>query len=502
MAQMILRAGTPDDSNRDYLPERIKGSDIVVNENGNNSIPYPARLRECRGPLTADGREDTWYEYVPESYDGTEPVPLVVSLHGGMMTGWGQAIYTSWTLAAEANGFLVAFPDASEDRIWQVQWGSWDFRGEQPNPIPPGARACPENAAEGRDVQLVLGMVEHMKKTYNVDPGRIFLQGMSMGNLMTSLVARNCSTLFAGAAGSGCSTFLDRLFTPEGRLKGSGCLPVWQSRPEKNDIPEGKENSLHANRYNRWYWRKRNGCEALPEISVIGENNFAFYGGGQADMVYLDIKNRDHGQTLDDAALIWDYLFSGSRRLPDGSIEHEPGRLPRRGDTFAFALAEGESWAWTQNRPVPLSTPARRWEKLKYHGLNGGTKVRGSYCMAPLRFLADVFHAELREGEGGLTACMTLPDGRRLQFARGSIACVIDGDLRSMYCEAIHRDGQLLVSAEWFSRYLFQLTATSCDGVCYVTDHFSELSEGMADLLRGILHGGGRLPEYDSLLTE
>ena len=56
-----LRPGTPDDANRDYLPESIKGSDIVVNENGNNSQPYPEGLREVTGTL-ADGVEDRWYE--------------------------------------------------------------------------------------------------------------------------------------------------------------------------------------------------------------------------------------------------------------------------------------------------------------------------------------------------------------------------------------------------------------------------------------------------------
>ena len=35
--EMRVRPGTPDDDNREYLPEKIKNSDIVVNENGNNS---------------------------------------------------------------------------------------------------------------------------------------------------------------------------------------------------------------------------------------------------------------------------------------------------------------------------------------------------------------------------------------------------------------------------------------------------------------------------------
>ena len=32
-----LPPGIPDDDNRDYLPEYLKDSEIVVNENGNNS---------------------------------------------------------------------------------------------------------------------------------------------------------------------------------------------------------------------------------------------------------------------------------------------------------------------------------------------------------------------------------------------------------------------------------------------------------------------------------
>ena len=86
--KLKLRAGTPNDANREYLPEAIKGSDMVVNENGNNSQPYPQRLVECTGVLV-DGVEDRWYEYVPASYDGSKKVPLIVGNHGGLMTGWG-----------------------------------------------------------------------------------------------------------------------------------------------------------------------------------------------------------------------------------------------------------------------------------------------------------------------------------------------------------------------------------------------------------------------------
>ena len=224
--ELLLRPGTPDDDNRDYLPEKIKGTDIVVNENGNNSQPYPMNLKECTGVLTADGKEDTWYEYIPAGYDGTTPVPLVVSLHGGLMTGWGQCIYTSWSVLAEQNNFIAVFPNASSKRVWCVEWGKWRFDGsegttENENP-PPEADKSPEDPMENHDVAMLLGLIDRMKQTYNIDPQRIYMQGMSMGNLMTALFSRYFGNLLAGAAGSGCATFTDRLLTPEGVLKNKG----------------------------------------------------------------------------------------------------------------------------------------------------------------------------------------------------------------------------------------------------------------------------------------
>ena len=64
--KIFLRPGTPDDANRDYLPESIFGSDIVVNENGNNSQPHPKNLVEKHEILWGD-EEDTWFEYVPDT---------------------------------------------------------------------------------------------------------------------------------------------------------------------------------------------------------------------------------------------------------------------------------------------------------------------------------------------------------------------------------------------------------------------------------------------------
>lgn len=501
--KVTLVAGIPDDNNRDYLPEKLKNSTIVVNENGNNSQPYPKRLTEHRAVLTADGQEDVWYEYIPASYDPQRKVPLVVSMHGGLMTGWAQAVYTSWTLTAERAGFIVVFPNASDGRVWSVKWGAWENGQDAEQPPPPGVDVAPENVQDNHDMQMTLALIEKMKQNYNIDEGRIFMQGMSMGNLMTSQFARHFGSLLAGAAGSGCATFLSVLFDENGRLQNKGGpLDIWQSRPELNDIPPQKQLALKVNKYNRLYWMRLNECGPLPQISIRGEDNFAFYTGKKADVVYLDIKNRDHGQTFDDAALVWDYLFSGARRLPDGTVTHGPTVCPRVGDVFAIALVQGCSNAWFQNKIIPMGGPAVRWQKLKYHGLNGGQKVRGEYLCVPVAFLAEAFGGVLQTEQGGLRAVMTLPDGRVLQFARGSIGCVIDTTLRSMYCEALYRDGQLLVSAEWFCRALLNLHVSVCGEAMYCTDHDAALSENMADLICDLLRGDAVPAGYGDLLQE
>ena len=239
----------------------------------------------------------------------------------------------------------------------------------------------------------------------------------------------------------------------------------------------------------RAYWMRVNECDEIPEISIVGEDNFAFFKGKKADLVYVDIKNRDHGQTLDEAFLYWDYLFSGVHKTPEGEVICEEGRIPRKGDAFAAAFTPGIAKAWFKNGVAELSTAPLWWQKLKYHGQKGSQIVRGEYLCVPLKFLAEMFGAEYRPSDDTFTAELILPDGRELQFARGSICCAVDDTMRQMYCEALHRNGELLVSVEWFCRYFYNLHVTACNDVVYVTDHFAELSCFMADLIKDIFKG-------------
>ena len=487
--ELYLRPGTPDDLNRDYLPQSIKGSDIVVNENGNNSQPYPERLREFHMELVPGQGEDSWYEYVPESYDPAKKTPLVFAMHGGLMSGWGQCIYTSWSYVADRDGIIIVYPDAHNKLFWEQMPSleSADNKEIAGFAVP----APTERIEDHKDCNFVLALLEHLKGKYNIDEGRIFMQGMSAGNMMTTIFARYYGNLLAGAAGSAGPGSISLLYDEDGKLiNRGGPLGIWQTRPEHNGFGMRTfEREGDIDRYNRIYWLKINECDPVPKISIVGEDNFAFYKGKKAPLVFMDVKNRDHGQKLDEAFLHWDYFLSGLRRLPDGSVVDEGSITERKGDKVSMAFSEGIDKVWLDQKIVPVTTAPMKWQKLKYHGLEGGQKVRGEYLMVPVSCLAEAVGAEYRPSEDGLHADVLLADGRKLQFARGSIGCMIDQTMRQMYVEAIHRNGELLVSVEWFMRYLFNYCVSECHETVYVTDHHAELSWFLADLLRDLLLG-------------
>lgn len=487
-----LRPGDPNDANRDYLPEAIKSSQMVVNENGNNSQPIPEGLQEFTLAITEDGLTDTWYEYVPKTYDPAKKTPLVFSMHGGLMTGWGQCIYTSWTYIADREGFICVFPSANSRRFWQIMC---EEEKKEELMAPNGAgifmNPFPDDIRENHDANLVLALIDRMKDKYNIDESRIYMQGMSLGNAMTHMMSKYYAHKFAAMAGSAGPARSTLLFNKDGKPDHRS-LPVdaWQTRMELDGVPPAcDEDPVDLVVRNREYWLTINECDPMPKISIFGENNMAFYTGRHGNYVFRDVKNRDHGQTFDDAELVWDYLFSGASRLADGTISHEPTKLPKENDACAVAAVAGCSNAWVNGDIRSLGGEAFLWQKLKYHGLDGGHIVRGEYLMLPVSFLAELDGAAVTWGADNRTATVATSDGMRLQFAQGSIGAVVNNRIESMYCEAVLRDNQLYISAEWYLRRVRKLQVSRCTDAMYATDHDADLSIHMSRLLRDLLKG-------------
>jgi polyhydroxybutyrate depolymerase len=67
------------------------------------------------GLIVVDGIERTYHLYIPNVYDGKEPVPLLIALHGGGGTGKGMEEETTlegFDKLAEKENFIVVYSDA------------------------------------------------------------------------------------------------------------------------------------------------------------------------------------------------------------------------------------------------------------------------------------------------------------------------------------------------------------------------------------------------------
>lgn len=197
------------------------------------------------------------------------------------MTGWAQAVYTSWTHIADREGFICIFPNAQLRRFWTIECEDKLYKelsapneeGIYMNPVPP--------IEENHDVLVVFALIEKLKKEYIIDEERIYMQGMSCGNAMTTMMARHFGNKFAAMEGSAGPGTMGLMFREDGTPNNdAGPLPVLQTRMENDGTPPGSTDSpLDIVAGNRDYWLIVNQCKELPVIKLDGENNYAFYKG-------------------------------------------------------------------------------------------------------------------------------------------------------------------------------------------------------------------------------
>lgn len=127
--------------------------------------------------------------YVPSTYTAeSDPLSLVIALHGFGDTYENFALGTGWLEAAETENFVAAFP---QGHLRQWNDGS---RGEHYED----------------DVAIILDLIELIAAEINIDRDRIYLVGFSNGGTMVYRAACETSGIFAGVAAVGGTMRLDQ----------------------------------------------------------------------------------------------------------------------------------------------------------------------------------------------------------------------------------------------------------------------------------------------------
>jgi poly(hydroxyalkanoate) depolymerase family esterase len=128
--------------------------------------------------------------YVPSTYKPGTAMPLVVALHGCTQSADIFRQLTGWDKLAEAQGFIVLFPqqDASNNNL-----KCWNF-----------FQTAHMNRGSGEPARIA-ELTQWVQSNYGADTRRTYVNGLSAGGAMTSVMSATYPDVYAaGAIGSGC----------------------------------------------------------------------------------------------------------------------------------------------------------------------------------------------------------------------------------------------------------------------------------------------------------
>jgi poly(hydroxyalkanoate) depolymerase family esterase len=164
------------------------------------ALPRPAHVQDLPGepvsPPTAQpeqfitghhggpGLSGRAYKLYLPPLPSTEPASLVVMLHGCTQGPDDFARGTRMNELARARGVYVLYPEQAQKANAQRCW-NWFKHNHQ---------------ARGRgEAALLAGMASEVARLHGIDPGRVFVAGLSAGGAMAAVLAAEYPDVFAAA---------------------------------------------------------------------------------------------------------------------------------------------------------------------------------------------------------------------------------------------------------------------------------------------------------------
>jgi polyhydroxybutyrate depolymerase len=140
--------------------------------------------------------------HIPSSYDDSEPLPLIVSLHGYSQSGSSIANYLNLSEQIEDNRFLYLVPQGNVDPGGQYFWNATDA-------------CCNFYGSNVADSTYLRDLVEEVSRTYAVDDRSIHFMGLSNGGFMTHRMALEHADMVASIISLSGVPYLDtNVFQP------------------------------------------------------------------------------------------------------------------------------------------------------------------------------------------------------------------------------------------------------------------------------------------------
>ena len=199
--------------------------------------------------ITHDGIERDYILYVPEIYDGSTAVPLVLNFHGFGSSASQQMFYGDFRDIADTEGFLLVHPEGTTligNQFWNVGF--------------PGLSSTID------DVGFTEALIDELATLYTIDLDRVYATGMSNGGSMSFLLACQLSEKIAAVASVTGSMTQDTFDDCNAQLP----TPVLQIHGTEDDVVSYNENNLSLPIPDVIsYWVDHNNCETTPTTTTL-----------------------------------------------------------------------------------------------------------------------------------------------------------------------------------------------------------------------------------------
>ena len=244
-------------------------------------------VNRTNGTMTTSvGQTREYILYVPNSYDRSRPTPLVISMHGAMNAPSFQMNLSQWNTLADEHGFIAVYP-AGEGGGPKT----WFLRGRQtPTRMP--------------DVIFISELIDKLEASYNIDPARIYANGLSNGGGMTFALSCTLSNRIAAFGPVSAAVTLPIDWCPEAR---PAPVIAFQGTADRFVPYEGAKVWLAPVPFpsvREWIatWAKRNRCGPNPVESSAAP----------------DVTRLEYTGCADDTAVVLYTIEGGGHTWPGG----------------------------------------------------------------------------------------------------------------------------------------------------------------------------------------
>jgi polyhydroxybutyrate depolymerase len=270
------------------------------------------------GSLLSSGVKRTYLLYVPKSYNTATPAPLVISIHGYAEWPAHQMQLSRWNDLADRYGFIVVYPSGTGfPKRWRI-------------------RLAPGSDSDARlDVTFISDLIDKLASQYNIDPARIYANGLSNGGGMSFVLSCQLSDRIA-AIGTVSGAYL---------FPWNACQP---SRPVPVIVFHGTADPVVP--YLGGPSRSFNlPFPSIPEwVEALARHN-GCTGAPQAIPAHAGVSGVQYADCASGAAVYFYTITGGGHAWPGGKP------LPEFlvGQTTRAIDATKTMWAFFQGHPLP-----------------------------------------------------------------------------------------------------------------------------------------------------